>query len=251
MERIYFDTVDDAVTTTNEHLFKFSNGLMKNCIDKNQLTSNLKFMLINATYFTGNWKDEFNSPTKQKFTTSTNQAKKINMITGIFDVRYHGDDKVHFIELPIDGDIFSIIFIVPQKTTTIEKLNTFKVLELCSQILGEQYKTEIEVTIPQFSHRYKTSIKKNLTELGVGVSFDKADLTKMISDKSTVNNVSKIDDILHEVVICINEKELEIKNDNVKKQKWKGTKFIANKTFIYFLRHTKTGAIIYTGIYDG
>ena len=96
-----------------------TNQKIKELIQKGDLTSLTRLVLVNAIYFKGKWKYTFNKEeTKEMpFFIDEKRTLKVSMMHQVNEFNYYEDKDLQAIELPYSGDELSMIVILPKERT--------------------------------------------------------------------------------------------------------------------------------------
>jgi serine protease inhibitor len=246
-ESMQFDIADQTVPTKiNSWISDKTNGLIKNMVDK--LQDNTVMMLINAIYFKGKWKSEFD-----KDNTVTTSFYKPDGTVSVPMMKQKSDFKVYdgdgFIlgEFPYGQGNFVMDIILPDaQNGTNEILPSITDASFASW-LNNLSDHKVNLSLPRFKYGFKLPLKDVLTDMGMGIAFtDAADFTN-IADASLLINEAK-----HQTFIETNEEGTEAAAVTIIGI---GTTFVgpdpltfnADHSFLYIIRETTTNTILFMG----
>ncbi|MCD6090407.1 MAG: serpin family protein [Bacteroidales bacterium] len=164
--------------------------------------------LINAIYFKGGWKTEFESKnTKDKpFYLNDGTTKNVETmyVENDFSVSY--EETFSAIELPYGQGNYSMLILLPNDESSLS--------ELVSQLDNQNWNELIQkmsvpisrnLWMPKFKFEYENSLKDELIDLGLGNAFsDYADFTGINKDGGL--NISRVK---HKTFIEVNEEGTE------------------------------------------
>lgn len=244
----------NSLTTINQWVNTNTNGKIKKILD--EIESNAVLFLINAIYFKGEWKTQFDpSDTKDRnFHLVTGSTKQVPMMTRKGDYAYYENHQENFqvISLPYgEGQMSMYIFLPSNKSnlnTFLESLNTENWENWISQ-LREQ---EVMVYIPKFKMEYGTKdLNDALTSLGMGVAFDddNADFSRMASLDDIGGNLY-IEKVAHKTFIEVNEEGSEAAaatSVGIGVKSILRTVFNADRPFFFAIRDNETKTILFMG----
>ncbi|KAL6611891.1 Serpin domain-containing protein [Neocallimastix sp. 'constans'] len=136
-------------------------------------------VLINAIYFKGNWKKEFqaNATKKRKFKNFNKEEKETDFMTMVDKIDYAETDDVQAISLDYKKDNLKALVILPKK----EEINAYiKGLteEKYNTIIKKLENQKVDLSLPKFSVDFESDLKPELQALGMVEAFtDKADFS--------------------------------------------------------------------------
>lgn len=207
--------------------------------------------LINAIYFNGNWKYEFEKSDNSPITFKTEDGKAEEVegmkLTATLNTSYQND--LSLLELPYGNDRYSMVIMLPSEEKNVEEIIQIFSAENWSKWMNEMKETNITVHIPKFKHEYKTLLNKHLTNMGLGIAFGNADFSGMINEDIGLN-VSRV---IHQTFIDVNEKGTEAAAVTVVEMRYtsagpgEGATFLVDRPFLYLIREKSSGAIVFMG----
>jgi len=232
-----------------------TNDKIKDLLPEGVIDSLTRLVLTNAIYFKAKWLIQFDAdktsdeyfrvnpdksikvpmmqPTSQKSTFNYTQNKDLQ----ILEMPYAGEDLAMLILLPLDDDIEAL-----ENSFTIEKLTEWK---------KSLRKRRVKIYIPRFKFETKYFLSETLSDLGMPTAFtNSADFSGM-----TGNNVLKIDKVIHQAFIEVNEEGTEaaaatgvtMYMTSFRKQKHPTPVFKADHPFIFIIQQNETGNILFMG----
>ena len=240
----------DAVSEINDWVSDKTEKKIPSII--NQLDPLDRVVIVNATYFKGDWADPYTGSVKRKFTRRNGSTKKVPMLEGS-EHEYFEVGGAKCFAKPYSGGTCSFVAILPKKGTSIK---SFLAKTSGSEILKAYTKRKtsdvlVKTRIPKFKHTFSASLKTPLKKLGIRTAF---------SDTATFHYLTNtgihIDDILHKTFIALDEKGTEAAAVTAVVMK-ANSMFIPspevktvylNRPFIYEIVETKTGLPLFVGI---
>ena len=244
-----FDINDQTVPAkVNAWIEAKTNGLIKNMISA--LPDNTVMLLINAIYFKGKWKSEFDpDETKQKsFYKPGGSSSDVPMMMQKADFKIYEGDGFMMGEFPYGQGNFVMDIILPNAQNGIPALLPTITDEAFTAWTEDLSKTEVNLSLPRFKYGYKRALKDILTDMGMGIAFvDGADFTNIASFPPLI-----IDEVLHQSFIETNEEGTEAAAATVviigtTSYPPQTVNFNANHSFLYIIRETTTNSIIFMG----
>ena len=244
-----FEVTDPAAPDKiNKWIEDNTNGLIKEMVE--ELNDNTVMLLINAIYFKGKWRNEFDvTDTKNEpfyKTDGTNVTAKMMKQTG--DLNYYQGNGFAVAELPYGQGNYVIDIILPDegnKTSSISSALSGEGYDIWTEGLSGR---EVNITIPRFKYGYKKTLKEILTDMGMGIAFtDGADFTNIALSPPLL-----INDVTHQTFIETNEEGTEaaaativdVGNTSVGPMP---IDFVVDHTFYYIIREITTNTIIFMG----
>ena len=211
--------------------------------------------LINAVYFKGIWKYQFNkNDTKDEpfYNQNGDLLNNVKMMSFKEKISYASNDLFQAVELPYGQGNFTMIVLLPKYHVSLDNL----VSEMNStswKTWMESFsdKTEVNVYLPKFKVEYKKELIPDLAQLGMGIAFsDFADFTKI-----NKNGGLYISSVKHKTFIEVDEEGTEaaaVTSVTVSFTSAGGggdvsIEFRADHPFIYVIREKYTGAIMFMG----
>jgi serpin B len=213
---------------------------------------------VNAIYFKADWKERFDvaHTADGDFTTQDGAKVKVPLMHRKGPARYADVGDALLLELPYQGSDAAMVVVLPKQTgdkdgglATLESKLTSDIVTGWLAKLAEH--KEIAVTLPRFTAETTLSMKELLQDLGMKLAFerDAADFSGMLGGKARES--LWIDAVLHKAFILVNEEGAEAAAATavvVKGRKMNRTPaFEANRPFVYFIRDTRTGTILFVG----
>lgn len=252
VQKLDFARPDNVVKIINEWVEEKTSNLIKKLVSKDHIKPDTKLLLVNAIYMkaewlqkfekSSSWNGKFNSAggkTKVRFMSQTAHFKAGSVSGGSFlEMEYSGRRLSMVIALP-DKDVSPIKFL---EQTNAEKLN---------KIIKNLSYRKTSATIPKFSFERSFSLKKTLKKMGMPVSFSDSAKFEKMSDIAL-----KIQDVIHKARIDVDEKGTEAAAATAVIMAETGSAmvreeiyyFTADRPFVFYIRDTKSGHIIFAGI---
>ena len=243
-----FDINDPLVQKQiNSWIESKTNGMIKNMVG--QLDPRTVMLLINAIYFKGMWKSQFDkaNTVQGSFYKPGGIIAQVPMMKQTSDFKIYNGEGFTLAEFPYGQGNFVMDVILPDENDGIK--NIIQLLNGTSfkGWLNLLYERKTELTFPRFKYGYKKELKDILTNMGMGIAFgDDADFSNMADLKLQLSFV------LHQAFIETNEEGTEAAAATVvgvTATSMPAGPFIFNldHPFIYFIRETSTNSILFMG----
>ena len=140
-------------------------------------------ILINAVYFYGEWKSQFDPSLTRKlpFFNLGNEKINVDTMTQITEFKYYEDKKCQAIQLDFLSDYMSAIIILPSEGTDINKfINSLAISsEEYNKIIDGFNYAKVHLQLPIFELEFKENLNEVLKDLGMYNAFklEDADFT--------------------------------------------------------------------------
>ena len=222
---------------------------------QNMLTSlpdNLAMLLVNAVYFKGKWKHQFDKDDThdRSFYVTPDAPVDVPMMYQKQNFALAGTENATLVELPYGQGNYSMVVMLPDEGVSTEAAALTLTPEnwagwMESLSAGT---TEMEIYLPRFKYDYKRRLNDDLVSLGMGIAFDPNN-----ADFSNISDLQLyITDVLHQTFIETNEEGTEAAAATVviigTTSMPPPTPVInVNRPFLYFIRETTTGTIVFMG----
>jgi len=218
-----------------------------------RLDPDLAMLLINAVYFNGKWKHQFDPEltTDRPFYISSGDPVNVPMMYQKEKFAVSSTDRVTLVELPYGQGNYSMVVALPDEgITPAEILSGLDAGKWEEWMQGLSYgQTEVRLYMPKFKYEYKRRLNDDLISLGMGPAFDPgtADFSK-ISDVEVF-----ISFVLHQTFIENKEEGTEAAAATVvgftrTSLPPEPQVINLNRPFLYFIRETTTGTIVFMGL---
>jgi serpin B len=241
----------DAVTTINNWVADKTNDKITEILD--YIPADAVMYLINAIYFKGIWKYEFDeSDTEEKpFYLSNGTIKDVPMMIQEASFNYLSNDIMQAVEMPYGAGNYSMIILLPQYNKTLDDIIDQLSNENWNKWLNEFYEAEkVQIHLPKFKFEYENSLNNELINLGMEIAFDpyNADFSNINPDWQLY-----ISRVIHKTFIEVNEEGTEaaavtlVEICRIISEVETGIHFYVNQPFIFAIKEKYTNAIIFIG----
>ena len=195
------------VNQVNKWCDKKTHGKISKIID--QLDPMTFMLVLNAVYFKGEWKNQFQEhlTKKQIFYNFNKEEINIDTMENTKYFNYFEDTNLQAIELNFKKESISALIILPSK-----KLNINEFIEILDKdneyyysIINNLKNTKVNLRLPKFELTYSKKLKEVLKTIGVNLPFEKdADFSKIRNQ-----NDIYINEIIHKTYLKVNEQGTE------------------------------------------
>jgi len=243
-----FDVTDSlAPKQINSWIESKTNGLIKNMIDK--LNDNTVMLLINAIYFKGKWKSQFDvvNTVQRSFYKPGGVTSEVPMMKQTSDFKIFTGVGFVLAEFPYGQGNFVMDIILPDDHNGVNSIMPLITDNSYKGWLNQMGEKKTNLIFPRFKYGYKKQLKDVLTNMGMGIAFtDNADFSN-ISDIALL-----INDVTHQAFIETNEEGTEATAAtivDVGTTSMPADPLILNidHSFLYIIRETSTNCILFMG----
>jgi serine protease inhibitor len=246
----YVKAAAQARMTINSWVREKTKEKIKEIIGSGSLTPETVLVLVNAIYFKGKWKAEFdpNHTAPADFTLSSGEKTKVSMMNqkGMFG--YRCIEGVQMLELPYKGGELSMVVILPENKGELAALEGRLTAETIDFWFSGIERREVEIFLPRFKLTWGAiDLNGPLSALGMGAAFGpEADFSGMDGTRTFF-----IDSVLHKAFVEVNEEGTEAAAATAVTVALSalGQRLIfrADHPFLFVIRETSTGSILFIG----
>ncbi len=239
-------TNPNSVNTINTWVSDQTNGKISKVISSIKSTD-LMF-LINAIYFKSIWANKFDpaSTKLSSFVLPDNSEIETNFMNGHIACNFFKNQDATILELPYANNKYSMVFVMPPTGQSLNNLVSTLNSTTWAALIGKLSGGSADVSIPKFQFSYATSLKNQLSAMGMGIAFsDSANFTHI----NPAGNL-KITDVKHNTYIAVDEAGTEAAAATTVIV---GPTAIANyqltidHPFFFAIREMKSGLIVFAG----
>ena len=191
----------------NDWVKKSTNHKIKEIIDS-PLDPDLVTILINAIYFKGSWKDEFDKKQTEKrtFHLEEGATKEVSLMKLNKKFLYLENELFQAISLPYSNGDMSMKVFLPKENLSLEEFKNSLTTENSQEWISQFHKEEGTILLPKFQMEYEVVLNETLKKLGMITAFEKeANFTKVIEE----NDPLRISLVKQKTFIDVNEEGTE------------------------------------------
>ncbi len=207
--------------------------------------------IINAIYFKGIWKSEFekNKTSALPFYLKDGSVIQVPTMQQQDTFKYLNNDLFSAIELPYGNGNFSMVIMLPANDKSTDDIINQLNPENWSNWISGLSEKEVVLHLPRFKFEYKKLLNDDLTDMGMGIAFSaNADFSKI--DPTCGMLISRV---IHNTYVEVNEEGTEAAAVTV--VEFVGTSIIdevpvylnIDRPFLFVIREKDTGAILFIG----
>ena len=248
IEKLEFDL--SALTTINGWVNNKTKGKIPTILD--QISGQEIMFLINAIYFKGQWKYQFDPAKTQNspFYLKNGNTVSVPYMKIKEKFGYSEQEGFRVLKMPYGRGKFSMVLILPDEGKTTENITSTLNPTVWSTISTAVSTTvSTDVLLPKFKYSWESELNDILSSLGMGIAFD-----SQLADFSKINNTAKlfITKVKHKSFIEVNEEGTEAAavtsiGIGVTSVGPSQPMFYATRPFLYFITEDDTDAILFAG----
>ncbi len=249
---------EPARFTINKWVEAQTKDKIKDLLPPGTITSLTDLVLTNAIYFKGSWFSPFKKEqTKDEpFFISKDQRKSVPMMHQTDSFLYAETKEYQYVQLPYAGDELVMDIILPTPAMGLAMTESKLGLKEYAQIYQGAYSEELQLSLPKFKTEQSLDLNDQLVKLGMPDAFHprKANFRGMRNLKPDENlYISKV---IHKAFVDVNEKGTEAAaatavvmamTESIPKPP---IVFKADRPFLFFIRHVKSGTVLFMGRYS-
>ncbi len=244
---------EEARDKINRWVSQKTKEKIQNILPPGSLTDLTRLVLANAIYFKGVWARQFEKTetSTQPFHLSTARHVEVPFMHHFDEVRYKEDADFQAVELPYKGGGLSMVILLPRQVEACGTLEDRLTPALLSRSLGRMKMQKVEIFLPRFKLESSFELSDTLAKMGMRDAFGpKADFSGMDGTKSLY-----ISAVFHKAWGEVNEEGTEaaaatavaMTRSAVIKQPPPPPIFRADHPFIFLIRDTRSGSVLFLG----
>ncbi|PWW05707.1 serpin B [Paenibacillus cellulosilyticus] len=201
-QAIDVDKPEKSAKQINDWISDHTSGMIDKLIEPDSIDASLVMVLLNAVYFNGTWKDQFDASftMDHEFLLADGSRQSLPFMNRSGRYSYTKNDDYEAIRLPYGQGQMSMVILLPSAGSTLEALQD----KLWNGKIGlfDQWRESYgQIRLPKFSIGYTTSLKEALQALSMKLSFtDAADFSSLSSEPDVF-----ISEIKHKSIIDVSE----------------------------------------------
>ena len=252
----YQKDAEGATREVNKWVEEKTEQKIKNLIAQGVFNGRTRLTLVNAIYFKGFWKNQFDKEATydQKFFVSTRDEIQVKMMHLESSFKLHIAQTYQVLEMPYKGNELSMIILLPHEVDGLVKLEedlTYDKLQSAIESVSEKFQREVKVSLPRFKLTQQFLLKNILAKMGAKDMFSEfdADFTGITPGPEKLY----VSHVIHRAFVEVNEKGTEAAAatavdamDNCA-MPLNNPVFCADHPFLFIIYHKKSNAILFMG----
>lgn len=242
---------EDAVREINNSIAEQTQQSIRNLLSPKDINAMTKFVVTNALYFKGNWKTKFDQELtashdfflsdEDKFVSTLFMTKKMS------GHGYYEDHQVQVVELPYEGNRFSMLVILPRDVAGLKRVESSLSYKTYKKWLKNMSKQSVLVTLPKFKLTQKYKMRRYFRNMDCTIPFmDHADFTGMTKQQV------KLSEVIQKAHIAVDEEGTVASAATAIMGMQKGIEvsskyFKADHPFLFLIKDNKTDVILFMG----
>jgi serine protease inhibitor len=243
----------ESVNTINTWVDDKTNHLIKKIVD--QIPDEAVMYLINAIYFKGQWKYQFEPKDTKELDFLINGTNvKVPTMRQKTNLRYFKGENFEAVEMPYNQGNFNCTVLLPEAGKTINDIAPAMTLANWTSWVDQFMEYEVTLEIPKFKYEYEEkNVKPVLADMGMGIAFDDnlADFSRINPDYQLF-----ISDIKHKTFIETNEEgteaaavtSVEVGTTSINPDEPQPVLLQVNRPFIYLITEKSSQTILFIGV---
>jgi len=254
--RTHFDAevgkVDFSTPDASDRINSWVNDKTRGNIEKivpGRIPRDVVMYLINATYFKGPWRDQFDPARTEKepFRRADGSTVPVPMMEKTEDVVHptYRTNQFRAIDIAYGDSLYSMTILLPHEDTSVQSIVDSLDAETWRQVTeGLAPQSLSRLKMPRFTLRYEKTLNDVLRDLGMGVAFTKRANFRDIADTSLA-----IDKVKHKTFLRVDEEGTEASaatSVGIRVTSAPPT-FIVDRPFVVAIRENHSGTILFLG----
>ncbi|MFV0331990.1 MAG: serpin family protein [Dysgonomonas sp.] len=240
----------NAVKEINNWCATNTNNKIPTILD--EIPSSTIMYLINAIYFKGIWKYQFDKKNTQDlpFTKENGITQNVKMMSQTENLGYTADENARYLEMPYGNKAFSMIIALPQPEKDINSIIQNISSDSWDNATKNMQVRSINLQLPRFKVECEYYMEKDiLPDMGMKLAFSRslADFTGINKDGDLYISLVK-----HKTFVEVNEEGTEAAAVTVVGIDYtsgpsQSINFSVNQPFLFAIKENSTGAILFIG----
>jgi serpin B len=252
MRLVDFVQSEAASREINGWVEEQTNGKIKNLIPPESLDAMTRLVLTNAIYFKGDWVHPFDKQQtrEEDFALSAQQKIKTPLMHQQTDVGYAEEETFQAIEMPYSGRELSMVVLLPRKADGLPELEKTVTPDKLASLTSKMRVREVAICLPKFKLETSFVLNQTLEAMGMKRAFSRdADFSGISTAEALC-----ISAVVHKAYVDVNEEGTEAAAATGVVMRALAAHlpepvpvFRADHPFLFLIRDTKTGDILFMG----
>ncbi len=253
-EADFIGSANSARRLINNWTAEQTNDRIRNLLPAGLLDSYTRMVLVNTIYFKARWTTEFTKANTEDapFHLTPDQTVQIPMMHQKGTYRYGENETMQLLEKTYAGGCIAMTILLPRAVDGLPALERQFSAEALQDWLSQSSESNAEMALPCFRIESSFSLSDTLIALGMPLAFStKADFSGISDDERGLY----LSAVVHKAYIEVDEEGTEAASATggvyacaISAPKMDPPKvFNADHPFLFVIRETRTGAIIFLG----
>ena len=209
--------------------------------------------LINAIYFNGKWRYQFEADktSDEPFYLADSSEIQVPTMQTEADLGYFSHDLFRAVELPYGRGNYSMVCMLPREEYQVDDVIGAMNENNWEDWMNGMQEYAVQVHLPKFKFEYKKSLKEILIQMGMGVAFDpyESDFSGINPDRDDLH----ISEVKHKTFIEVDEKGTEaaavtsVTMSTTSADPGGPVVVKFDKPFVFAIREVTNGTIVFVG----
>ncbi len=242
-----------ARTTINRWVEQGTRDRIRDLIKPGMIGRDTRLVLTNAVYFKGAWAEPFPAAMTKPgaFTLATGEKVQAPLMNQKQRYAFGSGDGWQALEIPYEGNRLAMLVVLPGKADGLSALEQSLTPERLDSILAAGQVREVIVTMPRWKSESEFGLRQQLSALGMDRAFSPAAEFGGMTDAGDI----QISEVVHKAFVEVTEKGTEaaaatgavMAATAAAPDPKPPVIFRADHPFLFVLRDTQTGAILFLG----
>jgi serpin B len=225
---------------------------IKDLLKPSLITTDTVAVLTSAIYFKGYWTHPFSAETTRDddFHPAKGDAVRVKMMNQTARLSYVEGESFQALEMPYKEGSLAMVVLLPKTRDGLDALEASLTVEKLDSWTAGLKPNRVKVSLPRFTSTVEAELTDVLSQLGMPIAFQgDADFSGMTGSRDIVLSA-----VVHKAFIEVEEKGTEAaaatgvvasRTSAIVPQR--EIDFRADHPFLYLIRDTKSGAILFIG----
>lgn len=206
---------ESARMEINDWVAEKTRDKIKHLLHQGDVTRDTNLILVNAVYFNSVWARPFDKKNtrEEPFRTGKDEQHNVPMMRQKGHYLYGENQDAQWINVPYKIPGYSMLILLPRENESFTQMEDFErklTVETLSLWISDMSGREVELIMPKFKDERRYPLTELLNKLGMNLAFtNDADFTGMVKDARKDGQVVKIDSVIHQAFIELDEERTE------------------------------------------
>jgi serpin B len=243
---------DSARTAINQWTDQKTKGKIRDLFPSGSLDRATRLVLSSAIYFNGKWQSKFSPQATRPapFHSQGGATVQTPFMNQTAHFSYHETASAQVVEMPYAGGALAFDVILPKSGTPLSTLEDALRSDGLSTWLGQLHRREVNLSLPKFRAEASFSLREILSAMGMATAFTTAADFSGIDGRRDL----AISQVVHKAFIDVSEEGTEAAaatGVGISLTAFTPpATFRADHPFLFLIRDTNSGAILFVGRYE-